>query len=401
MEKKIIVPTIVAVATLVLLVFGATYAYFTIESTNNFGTKELNATVEDMAVSVVLEQVQNTLSLDVTRAMISEDNSGTTYYASGSATPANIAKISVAGEGIYKCDYKVTITQNSSSEEKNLYSAAYNNYLISDDYWNVPSLFLNDEQYFFGDENLFPITYEDSMYNISEDFPKYITTNLMLVNNDWEQNYLKGKDITLTYSISDFKCELSEPTGEYTELAFTGTEFYNINYYYYILDYDDFWHFNSPNIIIPETFQGKNGIWYKVTSIESLAEEATLWKIESIELPNSIERIGDWALGTLGAETLKLPKQVEEIGVGFVGYTDVKQLYLPKSLNDISIGALADAHALQDVYYEGTEAEWNALFSEYVGSGKEYSSIYEYLTANSDEPDMMPEIINFHFNVNY
>jgi len=126
-NKKILVPTIVAVATLVLLVFGATYAYFTIGSTNNFGTKELNATVEDVADAVVLEQVENELSLSITRTMMDGFNVGTYYYASGSDTPANIAKMSVAGDGIYKCNYKLTITKSASSTANDLYKAIVEN----------------------------------------------------------------------------------------------------------------------------------------------------------------------------------------------------------------------------------------------------------------------------------
>ena len=85
-NKKILIPTIIAVVTLILLVFGATYAYFTVGSTNNFGTKNLSATIEGMAEDIILQQVENELSLDVTRVQMSEDNAGTTYYASGSST---------------------------------------------------------------------------------------------------------------------------------------------------------------------------------------------------------------------------------------------------------------------------------------------------------------------------
>jgi len=397
--KKKLIPTIIAVVTLVLLVFGATYAYFTIGNTNNFGTKELNATLEDMASSVVLEQVENTLSLDVTRAMMSEDNAATTYYASGSSTPANIAKISVAGEGTYKCDYKITVTKSASSPENDLYEAIKNNGGYAD-----MELLLIEELYDFGEEDLFPLTYEHTIYNITEKNPRYIVSNLFINNSMWdEQNYLKGKDLTLTYSISDFECELWEPTGEFTELTFN-YEFVTDIGYYWSFDYE---HgapmLSSDNIVIPETFLGIDGVSYRVTAIGDWTEGLPLWNVENIQLPNSVKRISDWAFGMLGAETLKLPKQVESVGESIISDGYVEKLYLPKSLNDILAGALMGAYELKDVYYEGTEAEWNALFEDYVGEDKEFDSVIYYLYyVNGEELEENGySIPTIHFNVNY
>ena len=205
-NKKILVPTIIAVVTLILLVFGATYAYFTVGTTNNFGTKELNANIQDMAASVVLEQVESTLSLDVTRAMMSEDNAGTTYYASGSSTPANIAKMSVAGEGRYACDYTLSVTKSASSSENDLYEAIQG---MSQMYGNA-SLILNGTHYDFYTSYLFPLTYSGTMYNITKDTPQYITANISIRNANSNQNALKGKDITLTIAVTEFDCYLQE-----------------------------------------------------------------------------------------------------------------------------------------------------------------------------------------------
>ena len=40
-NKKVIVPIILGVFALVVLVIGATYAYFTVSAPNNFGTKTI------------------------------------------------------------------------------------------------------------------------------------------------------------------------------------------------------------------------------------------------------------------------------------------------------------------------------------------------------------------------
>jgi len=53
---------------------------------------------------------------------------------------------------------------------------------------------------------------------------------------------------------------------------------------------------------------------------------------------------------------------------------------------------------LENTYFEGSESEWNALFTDYVGEGKAYSSIIEYLTNLSEEDGALPTM---HYNVNY
>jgi len=387
-NKKILVPTIIAVATLVLLVVGATYAYFTTTSTNRFGTKELNASLEDMADAVVLEQLENELSLNVTRAMMSEDNAWNVYFASGNYVPANIAKISVTGDGTYKCDYKITVTKSASSIENDLYETFKN----KSEYGTEILFYLDNVVYDLGyEENLFPLTYESTMYNITNENPKYITSNLGIENTDYEQNFIKGKDITLTYSISDFECELSEPTGEYTELAFTGDYQDDIGYGQ-IFGNEDIWYLSSNNYIIPETFQGKDGVWYKVVAIESYTNDA--WHgIENIELPESVLSIYNEAFIMSTFETIKLPKQLVSIGEDVFGASSLKNIYIPKSLENVGYKFLSDA-PIENIYYEGTEAEWNALFSEYVGEGKEYNTIFEYIGYFDNNPTM-------HFNVNY
>ena len=398
MEKKILLPTIVAVATLILLVFGATYAYFTMNSTNEFGTKELQATVEDMAGSVVLEQVESTLSLNVTREMMSEDNTRTAYYASGSVTPANIAKISVAGEGIYKCDYKITVTKTATSAANDLIETIKNE--GNDDM----QLLINNRTYF--SDTSFPITITDTIYNITETNSKYITSNFEIWNIDYEQNYLKGKDVTLTYSISDFECELSESTGGYTDLAFT-YEYMDDLGYYEVYDYrDDLFLATSKNVVIPEIFQGKDGVWYRVTSFESYYESDARG-IETFELPDSVISIGEYALDRLDVVTIKLPRNLVSVGTTVFGENgNLENIYIPKSLQNIEVGffnGLLENLGSLNIYYEGTEAEWNAMFAKYVGDGKEYESIISFLfdipqEAIDGEGFELPPI---NYNVNY
>ena len=161
-----------------------------------------------MADAVVLEQIEDTLSLDVTRVQMSEDNKGTAYT-SGDSTSANIAKISVAGEGNYACDYTISVTKSASSEENDLYLAIQGMIFKT----GHAVLALNNTAYDFGRTNLFPITYSGTTYNIRKDSPQYIRANLVIYNGYGNQNALKGKDITLTFEVTEFDCYLDEADG--------------------------------------------------------------------------------------------------------------------------------------------------------------------------------------------
>ncbi len=57
-----------------------------------------------------------------------------------------------------------------------------------------------------------------------------------------------------------------------------------------------------------------------------------------------------------------LPNKLERISKEtFLGCSSLERIYLPKSLSFIPQGAFRDCKKLTDVYYEGTEAEWQKL----------------------------------------
>ena len=206
--KKILIPTILAVLTLIILVVGATFAYFTITSDNRFGTKQIYTGFEEMADAVLVEQVTNDLSLKVTREQMSEANKGTTYYATGSETPANIAKFSVSGEGSYYCDY--TLKVEMDWPDNRLYGQdGQNVYLIINDYskYYLESFLLETEGIFVEG---FPSYYKGRVSGITKDTPQYITANFVIKNSDVENNNLKGKEQTLTFKIETIECDSDE-----------------------------------------------------------------------------------------------------------------------------------------------------------------------------------------------
>ena len=120
--KKIIAPTLVAIITLVMLTVGATYAYFTVSATNNFGTKTITATTPTLG-SVALSSGSN-LYLNLSRVNMMTANQGTYYAVTNSAgtatttaTTTNIATATVTGAGTFSCDYTINVAYSGTMKE--------------------------------------------------------------------------------------------------------------------------------------------------------------------------------------------------------------------------------------------------------------------------------------------
>ena len=80
MDKKQLRLTIIAVVTLIALVAGATYAYFSVGTTNSFGTSTINATADSVG-NVILQGNNANLTLNVTAVDMARENN-IVYYAS-------------------------------------------------------------------------------------------------------------------------------------------------------------------------------------------------------------------------------------------------------------------------------------------------------------------------------
>lgn len=94
-----------------------------------------------------------------------------------------------------------------------------------------------------------------------------------------------------------------------------------------------------------------------------------------ITMGNSVSAIGDYAFSGSSFFTLEIPEGVVSIGErAFAEMKDLECLILPRSLE--RVGACI---YYGDVYYRGTEAEWQAM-QAHIG----YSSLYFY---SEDEPE--------------
>lgn len=232
-KKKTLIAMGIGVLTLVLLTVGATFAYFTVNSTNQFGSLKMSASTGAIG-GVTLTKVGDGLTLDVSAIDMLDDKVGTDYHASGSEEPAQMGKISVNGAGTYNCSYTLQITKSASSEENDLYnkfqSAEYTNKGEGQIYLDV-----NEQRYDFNTPNLFPITYDGVVNGITSEEDKYITANLTIANTNIDQTYLNDADITLTFEVTTFKCEYvaaeEETTTDAEAFAVYSADDNSLNFY--------------------------------------------------------------------------------------------------------------------------------------------------------------------------
>lgn len=83
----------------------------------------------------------------------------------------------------------------------------------------------------------------------------------------------------------------------------------------------------------------------------------------TVTIPNSVTSIGDTAFSECyGLASVMIGSGVTSIGYGaFRQCESLTSATIPNSVTSIGVGAFYDCDALTDIYYGGTEAQWNAI----------------------------------------
>lgn len=197
-NKKTITLTIFGVSFLLVLVIGATYAYFTVDASNEFKTTKIDATTP--SIGNVTLRTGNNLYLNLTRNNMMSSNTGSYYgvtqengEASTSAVNATIGTLNVTGEGKFSCNYELQVTNTGDLKEA-LTEAGVVTFAINNNYYDVY-------------ETNFPLTITGTINGITQQRSKNITAQLRFVNASKEQNELINKNMTLEFSAVSLNCE--------------------------------------------------------------------------------------------------------------------------------------------------------------------------------------------------
>jgi len=109
---------------------------------------------------------------------------------------------------------------------------------------------------------------------------------------------------------------------------------------------------NLRNITIPNS----------VTAIGTNAFDGC-YKLESITIPDSVTAIGATAFENCSQLTnIVLPNNLIKIGDAlFAGCSRLASIVIPKKVTKIGYNAFYDCRALTDIYYSGTQEQWEAI----------------------------------------
>ena len=84
--------------------------------------------------------------------------------------------------------------------------------------------------------------------------------------------------------------------------------------------------------------------------------------LEEVQLPDSLTEIEKWAFGHTGLKRVVLPRRLTALHHGVFGYCEaLESVTLPLRLSAMEEEVFVNCTALKDIYYEGTEAQWQNL----------------------------------------
>lgn len=206
-KKNTMLLTVIAVATLLVAVVGATFAYFTASNTNS--TTNTTTTVTTEQVGAVTLAGGKTLYLALSAADMAQTAANTTYYSSDtassrntSATPYDIATANVAGGAsgtAYNCTFTLTATIDgdmaallSEGDAKLVLSGATTQTLdlatdFSDNTWST----------------------EVTMSGLTSKASQKVSGYVSFTNRNANQDTLQDKTLTVTLASTDFNCTVA------------------------------------------------------------------------------------------------------------------------------------------------------------------------------------------------
>ncbi|MCH5211348.1 MAG: leucine-rich repeat domain-containing protein [Oscillospiraceae bacterium] len=117
-------------------------------------------------------------------------------------------------------------------------------------------------------------------------------------------------------------------------------------------------------------------------------------------IPNTVTYIAPKVFnGCTSLEKLSLPTGIEYIDLSFIDYDSLKSIYIPKSIKHISYHVLSSL-ALTDIYYEGTEEDWEKIDIVLLPDETIYAQIhYNIIPEILDKTKITPSGNSYTFDI--
>ena len=228
-KKNTMLLTVIAVATLLVAVVGATFAFFAIQATSESNAKAtITGSTENANVGSVVLTGSSTLKLNLTAENMSKANQGKTYYASSDGTAkeseekitVGTATLTGGDSGIvYECTAKYKVTYDDSSANIQWADADETN---GDDK-AVVTLYGEDENVTLSGDIQTAIKLKDlqeaaetgktgtvtfKLTGNGSTVSKTLKASLSLANSEKEQqDRLANKSFTVTLETTEFGCD--------------------------------------------------------------------------------------------------------------------------------------------------------------------------------------------------
>ena len=219
-KKNTMLLTVIAVATLLVAIVGATFAYFSVTGSNTSTTTTANVTTA-RAGSVSLTQGISNMYLDITSAQMAQSNYGTDYYAMATETTAAttaqehvLATVAAAGgetNSTYYCTvgYSIQVTQiaNSSNSAYAALESEDAAFVIT----VVPETSSNNTATLFaGSRSLTTLKTQEtgtSTITIHGNTNLILKGDVILHNLNKSQNDLAELGANISFNITSFSCD--------------------------------------------------------------------------------------------------------------------------------------------------------------------------------------------------
>lgn len=209
-KKNTMLLTVIAVATLLVAVVGATFAYFSVTATNNATNTTVTGSAESMG-AITLTTNTSALKLNLDATQMAQAKNGTSYYAtvdgtaSTTANSFDLATASVAdGDTKYDCEYSYKVTASITTAVTDGSDDDITVDFAGDSITSAKKSYTLKEILAAGDTG---VEIAGKFTQLTAGTDQKITVSSKLTNVNEEQNGLAGNGYTITLAPSStFTC---------------------------------------------------------------------------------------------------------------------------------------------------------------------------------------------------